>query len=143
MMTTFDKIPITILADPRSGVYRDWTIEAIENAEQIPYSGLWVEEEIGYARAVVTWTLAFATRDDYFAFLAKLRQIGTLVVLAGFQSLKGTQVQRGNPARVYDVLDEVRVARIENVRLYVGGEAEADVTFTRTVDPVTRLAVVS
>ena len=143
MMTSFAGIGIEILADPKSGVYRDWTIDPVENAELVPYSSIWVEEHIGYARAVVTWTLAFATREDYFAFLGQLRQVGDLVVLAGYQSLKGTQTQKGNPARVYDVLDEVKLARVDNARFFPGGDVEVEATFQRTVDPATRLAVIA
>lgn len=141
--TTFDDIAFNVIADPDSGVYRDWTITPMDNGELIPYSSLWVEEEIGYAPASVTWRLSFETREAYFAFLARLRQVGILTVLAGYQSLKGTQKALGNPPRVYEVLNAVKLVGISNQSLYVGGEVECDATFERMVDPVTRKAVIA
>lgn len=142
ILTNFDDIHFHIEADARSGVYSDWSIEPIETQELVPYSSIWITEHIGYEPATVTWRLEFDTRDEYFAFLAKLRTIGTLTVLAGFQSLKGTQETLGNPPRVYEVLDNVKVARISNQALTVDGTTLCTVTFERLVDPVTRLAVV-
>lgn len=137
----FDEIPFSVEADSSSGVYTDWTIEPIEVQEIVPYSSIWITEHIGYQPAQVSWRLVFDDRETYFAFLAKLRTVGTLTVLAGFQSLKGTEVTRGNPPRVYEVLDQVKLARISNQSLEIGGETSCTATFERMVDPVTRLAV--
>lgn len=142
-MTNFDDIPFRVMADSSSGVYTDWTIEPIEAMELVPYSSIWITEHIGYQPATVSWRIEFDDRETYFAFLAKLRTVGTLTVLAGFQSLKGTQRTLGNPAQVYDVLDQVKVSRIANQSLEIGGTASCTVTFERMVDPITRLALVS
>lgn len=139
---TFDDIPFHVMADSTSGVYSDWTIEPIEVQEMVPYSSIWITEHIGYQPAQVTWKLELDDRDTYFAFLAKLRTVGTLTVLAGFQSLKGTEETRGNPPRVYDVLDQVKLTRIRNQAIHVDGSVSCSVTFERLVDPITRLAVV-
>lgn len=142
-MTNFDDIPFRVMADSSSGVYTDWTIEPIEVSELVPYSSIWITEHIGYQPATATWRIEFGDRETYFAFLAKLRAVGTLTVLAGFQSLKGTQETLGNPPRVYEVLDNVKIARIANQMIEVDGTASCTVTFERMVDPITRLAVVS
>lgn len=140
-MTNFDDIPFRVMADSSSGVYTDWTIDPIEVSELVPYSSIWITEHIGYQPATVTWRIEFDDRETYFAFLAKLRAVGTLTVLAGFQSLKGTQETLGNPPRVYEVLDQVKVLRIANQSLEIDGTSSCSVTFERLVDPITRLAV--
>ena len=109
MSTTFDDIPFGVETG-RAASYTDWQIETRDRSEMVPYSNILITEHIGYAPAQVTWRLHFYRRADYFAFLAKLRTVGTLKVYAGLQSLKGTQVTLGNPPRVYDVLDNVKVA---------------------------------
>ena len=141
MMTNFDDIPFAIEADPYSGVYTDWTIEPIVVRQHVPYSSIWISETIGYEPARVAWRLTFDRKDDYYAMLARLNTVGTLTVLAGFQSLKGTQETHGNPPRVYEVLDNVQIAAITSVEFHVGGHVECSVAFERMVDPVTRLAV--
>ena len=142
ILTNFDDIPFAIEADPRSGVYTDWSIQAIETSEMVPYSSIWVTEIIGYEPARVMSNLDFERREDYFAFLGKLQSVGTLMVLHGYQSLLGTEVTLGNPPRVYDVLDNVKVSRIANQSIEVDGHVTCSVTFERLVDPVTRMAVV-
>ena len=139
---TFDDIPFSVEADSRSGVYPDWEINPIEVQEVVPFSSILVTELIGYQPARTTWRIMFDRTEHYYAFLAKLRVVGTLSVMAGFQSLKGTQETRNNPPQVYEVLDQVRVARIFAQALPVDGRPECSVTFERMVDPVTRLAVV-
>lgn len=142
IMTNFDKIYFRIEADPLSGVYTDWRIEPIEVSELVPYSSIWITEHVGYEPARVTWQLNFDDREAYFAFLAKLRTVGTLTVLAGFQSLKGEQKTLGNPARLYELLDQVKLVGIADQALEVDGSASCRATFERLVDPITRLAVV-
>lgn len=142
ILTNFDDIHFRIEADARSGVYSDWNITPIEVSEMVPYSSIWITEHIGYQPATVTWRLEFDDRETYFAFLAKLRAVGTLTILAGFQSLKGTQVTLGNPPRVYEVLDQVKLVRIADQSLEVGGTSSCSATFERNVDPITRLAVI-
>ena len=94
MSTTFDDIPFGVETG-RAASYTDWQIETRDRSEMVPYSNILITEHIGYAPAQVTWRLHFYRRDDYFAFLAKLRTVGTLKVHAGLQSLKGTQVTLG------------------------------------------------
>ena len=141
MSTTFDDIPFGVETG-RAASYTDWQIETRDRSEMVPYSNILITEHIGYAPAQVTWRLHFYRRDDYFAFLAKLRTVGTLKVHVGLQSLKGTQVTLGNPPRVYELLDNVKIAEIRNQTLFIDGGAECDVTFERMVDPITREAVV-
>lgn len=141
MMTNFDGIPFMVHVDPASGVYRDWSgMEPIFIDEQIPYSNLTVSELIGFTPAVVTWRLEMR-REDYYALLSRLGTTGTLTVLAGYQSLKGTQITRGNPGVVYEQLDNVRLRAMPSREHHVGGIVEVEATFERAVDPVMRTAV--
>lgn len=141
--TGFDDIRFAILADPDADVYRDWDgMEPIYAEEQIPYSNIVVSELIGFTPATVTWRLELS-RDAYHALLARLGTSGTLTVLAGYQSLRGEQVTRGTPGRVYERLDQVRLRALPRREHHVDGSVEIEATFERAVDPVTRRAVVS
>lgn len=140
--TGFDDIRFRIMRDARSGVYRDWDgMEPIYADEHIPYSNHTVSELIGFTPAIVTWRLMM-DRDAYHALLARLGTTGTLTVLAGFQSLKGTQYPTGQPGRVYEQLDHVRLRAMPSREFHVGGDVEVEATFERAVDPVTRRATV-
>lgn len=141
ILTNYDGIPFRILRDGRSVTYTDWRIVSAAKKEHVPYSNITITERMGHAPAVVTWRLRFHRKDDYFAFLAKLGTVGTLTVMAGFQSLKGTQVTLGNPPRWYEVLDQVSVEDIRNQEIALDGSVELDCTFERQIDPLTRLAV--
>ena len=89
VLTNFDGIPFRIMRDGRSVTYTDWRIAPAFQKEHVPYSNITITERMGHAPAVVTWRLRFDRREEYYAFLAKLGSVGTLTVLAGFQSLKG------------------------------------------------------
>lgn len=141
--TGFDGIRFEILADAGSGVYLDWGgMEPIYARQQIPYSNQVVRELIGYSPAVVTWRLQIC-RDDYPDLLARIGTVGDLTVLAGYQSLAGTQTTLGNPPAVYEVLDQVLLSAMPTREFHVDGYVEIDATWERAFDPVSRLAVVT
>ncbi len=141
--TGFDDIRFDIQADTQSGVYTDWGgIEPIYAEQQVPFSNQVVRELIGFSPAIVTWRLQFACRHQYYALLARLGTTGTLTVLADYQSLKGTQITRGNPATVYEQLDQVLLRALPVRELHPDGYTEVEATWQRSVDPVTRLAEV-
>ena len=135
----FDGIPFDILTP-----MEDWQIRAIRVKEMVPYSNIHITEHIGYAPATATWTLMFHTRNDWFEFVARVGSDtpGTLTIPYGLQSLKGTQITRDNPPRVYDVLDNVSIDNVGQSTMYRGGRVKVLVTFERLVDPITRLAVI-
>lgn len=141
--TGFDDIRFGILADEQSGVYTDWGgIEPIYAEEQVPFSNIVVRELIGFSPAIVTWRLQIACRHQYYALLSRLGTTGTLTVLAGYQSLRGTQITRGNPAKVYEALDQVLLRAMPVRELHPDGYTEVEAVWQRSVDPVTRLAEV-
>jgi hypothetical protein len=141
--TSFDGIRFEILADPQSGVYRDWDgMEPIYAEEQVPYSNIVVRELIGFTPAVVTWRLQIPCRHRYNDLLARIGYVGELVVLANYQSLTGTQTTLGNPAQVYEVLDNVLLRAMPTREHHVDGYREVECVFERAFDPVSRLATV-
>lgn len=141
MKCSFDDIEFDILG---GGAIEDWSIQALRQKEQVPYSNITIVEHIGHAPARVTWDLLFRTRDDWFAFVARFGNPapGTLMLPTGLQSLKGTVVTRGNPPVWMDVLDHVSIDEIGKSTMYRGGKVRASVSFERQVDPITREAVV-
>lgn len=144
-LTSFDGIPFGIRADDRSGVYTDWSgMEPIYNDEPIPYNyqGRSVRELIGFSPAQVTWRIDIACRHRYYDLLARLGTVSDLVVLAGYQSLAGTQTTLGNPPQVYEVLDQVLLRAMPVREFHPDGWIEAEVVFERAFSPVSRLATV-
>lgn len=141
--TGFDGIRFEILADPNSGVYTDWGgMEPVYVREQIPYSNRWTRELIGFTPAVVTWRIQISCKHRYNELLARIGTVGELTVLANYQSLKGTTTTLGNPARLYEVLDEVLLVAMPVREHHVDGYREVEITFERAFDPVSRLATV-
>lgn len=140
--TGFDGIRFEILADRDSGVYRDWGgMEPIYAEEQIPYSNLVTRELMGFTPALVTWRLQIPCQESYNALLARLGTVGTLTVLAGYQSLKGEQTTLGNPPMVYELLDNVLLRAMPTREHHPDGFREVEATFQRAFDPASRLAV--
>lgn len=141
LKTGFDGVLFDIAADPRSGVYRDWIIRPVVRETHIPGTNRTYIERLGYEPARVTWTLRFWHPNDYYDLLEKYLMTGTLTVLAGYQSLKGTDYH--HLGHDYTELDNVVLREIGDSPHFVDGVVETEVTFQRAVDPVTRLAVVS
>lgn len=139
---SFDDIHFAVMADASSGVYRDWRYQPIYAEEQIPFSNRQIVELIGFTPAVLEWTITFACRHQFHAMIARQGTIGTLRCFADFQSAKGTQISRGNPSRVYEVLDQVLLKSLGDPQNFPDGYVEVSAVFQRAIDPVTRLAVV-
>lgn len=135
------EVPFTILADRDTGIYRDWAIPEVEVHTHIPGTNRTYIESLGFALATVTWRLAFESRDTFFQ-LSRLRgKVGTLKVLHGFQSLKGSLPPVHSLGLDYELLDHTRIAAIPPALHEMDNWSEVDVTFSRAVDPVTGLAV--
>lgn len=139
--TGFDDIPFRVIRRGERGEYADWIITPVSQETHIPGTNITYVETMGYLPARVTWPLEFCCSAAYYALLARYRTAGTLTVLAGFQSLKGTQATYGN--RVYERLDQTFLYAIDETPHFVGGVVQASVTFWRAVDPVTREAVLT
>lgn len=139
--TGFDDIPFRVKRTGRAGEYADWTIKPVSSETHIPGTNITYVETMGYLPARVTWLLEFCCSTAYHALLARYRTAGTLMVVAGLQSLKGTQVTYGN--RVYEQLGGTLLYDIGETPHFAGRMIEAAVTFWRAVDPVTREAVIS
>ena len=137
--TGFDDVPFWI-ERTGAGQYPDWSIQPVSNETHIPGTNITYVESMGYLPARVTWVLELCCRTAYQALLARYRTYGTLTVLAGLQSLKGTQATYDN--RVHERLDHTYLHDIDGTSHLVGGVIRATVTFWRAVDPVTREAVV-
>jgi hypothetical protein len=137
------EVPFRIQAEGNSVTYRDWTIKPVLVQTHIPGTNETVVEHLGFHPAVVAWTLRFASTAEYEQLLELSMRMGTLRVLAGLQSLKGSAVTDHLLGRDYELLDEVLLLDIDDTPHLIGGQVTARVTFQRAVDPVTRLAVVS
>lgn len=138
----FDGVHFEVMADQGSGVYRDWVIKERLVQTTIPGTNRVYDEHMGFDPARVSWTLSFCCQDAYHALLARYGMTATLTVLYDYQSLKGTGPPTMITGRLYEHLDNVLLLDIDDTPHFVDGSIEADVTFRRTVDPVTRLAVV-
>lgn len=140
--TNFDEVYFTIRADDRSGSYTDWDIRERTVETPIPGTNRVYVERLGFDPATVTWTIEFCCADEYYELLSRYGYTGTLTVMEGRQSLKGDAVARERYGNLYEALENTRLVAISNAPHFIDGSVEVDVTFKRTVDPVTRLAVI-
>ena len=140
---TVIEVPFIVLPDSNSGTYRDWNIEEDVVLTRIPGTNITYEESLGFGLATVTWRLGFNPKDNFFRFSRLRGKVGTLTVLEGFQSLKGSATTLHTMGYDYELLDHTKVASIAPAAHEVDNWTEVDVTFSRAVDPATGLAVVS
>ena len=136
------EVPFRIQPERGGTTYQDWSIREVTVETTIPGTNITFVEHLGCEPAVVTWALRFASRADYFLLRSLTGKVGTLVVVAGLQSLKGSTPPIHHIGVDYEHLDAVWVAGMA-AQHEVGGMVEAQVTFKRAVDPVTGLAVIT
>ncbi len=143
LLTGFDDVPFRIMRGGQAGEYRDWIIKPVVQITHIPGTNRTYTEHLGYEPARATWTLRFCCVEGFNALLARYMTVGTLTVLHGYQSLRGSAEPQHILGRDYEMLDNVFLLDIGDTPHFVGGAVEAEATFQRAVDPVTRLAVIA
>lgn len=126
-----------------SGEYTDWEIRENTVETHIPGTNITVVESLGFYPATVTHLVAFDNRDDYYRFCGYQGQIGTLRIIYGTQNLRGEVYSDHLLGFDYELLDNVRIADIGSGSHKVDGKVECRASFSRAVDPLTRLAVIA
>lgn len=129
-------------AGGNSGQYPNWTIRENVVETHIPGTNVTYVESMGFYPATVTHLLSFDNRDDYYQLLTFHGQIGTLRVIYGTQNVRGEVLPDHLSGIDYELLDNTRIADFGVATHYANGVVECEVSFSRAIDPVTRLAAV-
>lgn len=132
---TADRSYFVIRRDPRSGIHPDWETQDYETVRHIPGSDDNDIYDAGAGPDVLTLTLRFETNDDYRAFRARIKTIGTLQLLAGMTGIAGAGWDGTTGTAIHDFnMDYERYApvylrRPRAVRNRIGGAVECEAEF--------------
>ena len=120
----------TVLADPRSGVYPDWSPVTHVVTDYIVGSNNFEKQILGFGEARITLRLSFDSREDFRAFQTQWFRKETLVLLAEFTRHEGPI--RTSMDHDYELYPDTLLEDISGVEPYVGGTVECSATFTRS-----------